>query len=140
MAGSLSITNNFSLNNQGQIITGQQGAITTAPTAAFVIATTGTSKYLEGTLATATVVTAYNAANDFPATFIYAFYWADQVSYIQLVGSATNCVLKVAATQLAAASTSIITGGSEPAVETLAKIVLGNYSGVSMNYILAIIL
>lgn len=148
MAGTLSIVNNFSLLSDGIVDTGKQGAIADVPSAALQISVNGTMFKLKGTLPTASIVQAYTAATDFPATFSHLFFWSDQTCYIQIVGTATNAILKVLATDpfvlpgfgsiLAAANTTNIAGGSEPAVTAVSKIVLGNYSGTTMNYLLAL--
>ncbi len=148
MAGTLSLSNFFSYVNQGQTISGSQGPITATSSTPLAVTTTGPSKYLEGTVATATAQTVYTAANDFPATFINFFYWADQASYLQIIGSATNVVIACAATQpfvlgnnqiLAAANTTPISG-SAPSVTAVGKVVIQNNSGTTMNFLFAIIL
>lgn len=148
MAGTLSIVNNFSLLSQGVIDSGKQGAIADVPSTALQISVSGLIFRVRSTLATATIVQVYTAATDFPATFSHLFFWSDQTCYIQIVGTATNAIFKVLATDpfvlpgfgsiLAAANTTNIAGGSEPAVTAVSKIVLGNYSGTTMNYLLAL--
>jgi hypothetical protein len=142
----LSIISNFTLDsNVGIEMIGKQGPTTAAIGDAFDITVTGTAHYVPGTLATATVVTVYDDDNDVPADWDYAFLWADQDIYIQIIGSGTNAIFKVEATVpfwlpgfdtiLAAADTTIITGGAEPSLTDIDSIVLGNYSGSTANYL-----
>jgi hypothetical protein len=145
----LSITNNFSLPTQGNTLTGKQGAAADGFAAALAITVSGTVHQVVGSLTTATVATVYDDDDDFPADWDYLFFWADQISYIQLIGSGSNVIFKLAATQpfvlpgydslLAAANTTIITGGSEPALTDIDSIVVGNYSGNTMNYLFIVI-
>lgn len=148
MSATLSIVNNFSLPTQGNTYTGQQGPITALPSAPLAITVNGTIYEAVNTLATAAIVTIFDS-DDVPATWQYLFYWADQITYIQIIGSGSNAIFKVAAMQpfvlpgynkvLAAANTTPIAGGSEPAVTTVASVVLGNYSGTAANYLFAVI-
>lgn len=145
----LSIINNFSLNSQGIIKEGKQGAIADGMSDALGITVTGTCHYMTGSIATATVNTIYDDDNDFPVDWDYLYFWADGIVYLQFIGSATNVILKIAATQpfvlpgydslLAAADTVIITGGSEPTLTDIDSVVLGNYSGTTVNYVFAVI-
>lgn len=149
MSATLSIISNFSLPLQGITVTGKQGNTTDAATVAWTETVTGAIKDMIGTLATATVATVYNSSNDLPATFGYLFYWADQDSYIQIIGSGTNAIFKVAAktpfwlpgngTILAAANTTPIAGNSQPVLTNVASVVIGNYSGQTLNYRFAVI-
>ncbi len=85
-----------------------------------------------------------------PLDWLYFHYWTDQTSYIQFITAATNVIFKIGAYSpfsfggfnklLAAANTTPITGGSEPVAADIKKVVLGNYSGTTMNYVLSIIL
>lgn len=144
----LSIVNNFQLDSQGVLKTGKQGAAADGFSDEFDITVTGTCQQLTGTLATATANTVFDS-DDFPATWLYLYYWADQISYIQIIGSGTNARFKVAAKQpfvlpgynsiLASADTTPITGGAEPSLTTISKVVIGNYSGNAMNYLFAVI-
>lgn len=151
----LNILNSFELSSDGVSNVGKQGTSTSglfdvlALTSSTTPALAGTTKYVKGSLATATVNTVWATATDFPATFDYLYFWADQIMYIQVIGTATNATFKIGATipfvlagygsVLAAANTTIITGGAEPSVTALTKVVLGNYSGSTANYLLAII-
>ena len=66
-----------------------------------------------------------------------------------LIGSTTNVIHRVAAKQpfvlpgydtiLAAADTTIITGGTEPTLTDIDSVVLGNYSGTTANFLFAVI-
>lgn len=144
----LSIWNYFSLPVQGSENTGKQGSSTDAPQTSFDITVTGTIDKITGSLATATVRTLFDDDADFPIDWDYLHYWADQDSYIQIIGSATNVILKVEAkvpfvlsfdSMLAAANTTIITGGTEPTLTDIDSIVIGNYSGSTMNFTFAVV-
>lgn len=152
MSATLNITNFFSLVSQGSERTGKQGSISDAPQTPFDITVTGTGDFLTGSLETATVRTIYDDDGDFPTDFNFSHYWADQNSYIQLIFGTTNVILSVLAkvpfclaplaagfVGLAAANTVIITGGTEPTLTDLDSVVIGNYSGSTMNYTFSII-
>jgi hypothetical protein len=145
----LSITNNFELDSNGRLKTGKQGLAASGFGTPLEITVTGTCHFMEGSLATATVITVWDDDNDFPADFDYLYLWADQDLYIQLIGSAGNVTIKVEATQpfvlpgfdtiLPAANTTLITGGTEPTMEDIDSVALGNYSGNTANYLFAVI-
>lgn len=138
----------FEVVLQGLRTTGKQGAAANAPGEPLATTVTGLALDATGTLATAAVKTLFDA-NSPVQTWSYGFLWADQICYLQLVGATTSAVFKLAATQplvipgyqtvLGAAATTAITGGAEPAVETVSKLVLGNYSGSTLNYRLALV-
>lgn len=143
----LSILNSFSLPTQGRTLTGKQGTSTDSVSTAFEITVTGTTHTMIGTLATATVNTLWDDDNDFPIDWDYLYFWADQDVYLQIV-STTNVIFKILAkvpftmtydSLLAAADATIITGGSEPTLVDIDSIVLGNYSGSSVNYQLTLV-
>lgn len=146
---SLEIISNFSLTSQGIVKVGKQGAAADAATDPLSVTVTGTCHYLTGVLATATVNTVYDDDDDFPIDWDYLYFWSDQICYIQIVGSGSNVILKVAVTVpfwlpgydsvLAAANTTIITGGAEPTLTDIDSVVIGNYSGSAMNYVFAVI-
>lgn len=144
----LSLFNYFSLLSNGTEKTGKQGSIGDAPQTPFDITVTGTCLQDSGSLATATVRTVFDDDSDFPIDWDYLWYWADQDSYIQLIGSGTNVILKVEAkvpfalsfdSLLAAADTTIITGGTEPTLTDIDSVVIGNYSGSTMSYVFAVV-
>lgn len=146
---SLSIINNFTGTLQGgATLVGKQGLAANGMADTYSPTITGLGKQFQSQLATATVVTVYDNSVDSLAAFIYLHYWADQATYIQLITAATNVKIKLGAyipfsfggycTMLAAASTSAITGGSEPATVAIAKVVLGNYSGTTANLVFTI--
>ncbi len=146
----LSIVNNFELDSNGRIKTGKQGLSTAEFSDAYPgLTVTGTCHMVEGVLATATVATVYDDDDDLPADFDYLYFWADQICYIQIIGPTMSVVFKVAPylpfvlpgydSLTAAASSSAIAGGSEPAPSDIDSIVIGNYSGDSMNYLFAVI-
>ncbi len=152
MSTTLKIINNFVLDSDGIQDIGKQGAIADLTTDQFSITDvtiSGTIHRRKGSLATATVVTAYNASTDFPATFDYLFFWADVTMCVQVIGTATEARFKVLkqtpfvlsgfGSIVASAGTSIITGGTEPTYTAVSKIVIGNYSGGTGNYLLNLI-
>lgn len=146
----LNVWNHLSMVNDGSEVTAKHGTTTDAPQDPFAITATGSVFRVKGTLATATVRTLWDEDNQFPATFLYAHLWVDQISYLQLVAQATNVIHRVAAKQpfvlpgystvLGAASTTIITGGTEPTLSQIDSIILGNYSGSTANYCLSLVL
>lgn len=145
----LNIKNTFELATVGgTTLTGKHGAAADDADTALDVTVTGSSHYVSTTLATATVVTVYDDDNDVPADWDYLYFWADQDCYIQLIGSGTNVILGVEAEHpfvlsrdslLAAADTTIITGGTEPTLTDIDSVVIGNYSGTTMNYVFAVI-
>jgi len=145
----LSIVNNFELDSQGNTKSGKQGAATAGFNTPLEITVTGTCHHVTGSLATASVATVYDDDDDVPADWDYLYFWADQDCYIQIIGSGTNVVFKVEAYQpfvlpgfdamLAAANTTAITGGTEPTLTDIDQVVIGNYSGNTMNYVFAVI-
>lgn len=145
----LNIVNNFSLESQGSTFTGKQGLAASEFAEEFGITVTGTIHQVIGSLATASVKAVYDDDDDVPADWDYLFFWADQDCYIQIIGSGTNVTFKVAAKQpfvlpgfdlvLGAADTTAITGGTEPTLQDVDQVTIGNYSGTTMNYLFAII-
>src|SRR3990167_4014662 len=144
----LSIINNLSLPTQGNTFTGKQGLAANGFSTALTITVTGTVHSVVGSLATATVVTVYDDDNDVPADLDYLYFWSDVDMYIQLIGSGSNVIFKNEASQpfvlpgfdtlLAAADTTIITGGTEPTLTDIDSVVIGNYSGGTGNYVFAV--
>jgi hypothetical protein len=146
----LSIINNFSLDSNGRTKEGKQGLAADAIADAYTaLAVTGTTHYVEGVLATAAVATVYDDDDDLPADWDYRYFWADQICYIQIIGPTMNVIFKVAPyvpfvlpgydSILAAANATPITGGAEPTLSDIDSVVIGNYSGNSMNYLFAVI-
>jgi hypothetical protein len=145
----LSLVNNFELVTQGNTYTGKQGAASAAFATELEVTVTGTIHSVTGVLATASVVTVYDDDNDVPADWDYLYFWADVDMYIQIIGSGSNVIFKVEATQpfvlpgfdtiLAAADTTAITGGTEPTLTDIDSVVIGNYSGGSGNFLFAVI-
>ena len=145
----LSITNNFSLPTSGNTLTGKQGLAASAFATAYDITVNGQVHNVVGSLATATVVTVYDDDDDFPIDWDYCYIWADQALYVQIFGVSLNATFKMAAYQpfvipgfdsiLAAANTTIMTGGVEPTMTDIDSIALGNYSGTTANYLFCVI-
>ena len=149
MAGVLSIISNFSYVNQGVTHTGKQGLAADDFLEALDITTTGPCYIIPFLLPTATVRTFWDEDSNFPVDFDHGYIWADGKIYVQLIGSATNFTMPVAATVpfwipgfdelLAAANTTPITGGTEPTMETIDSIAIGNYTGSNVNGMLVLI-
>ena len=145
----LNINSNFELDSQGSIKSGKHGLAASPSTDPLEVTVSGTSHHVTGSLATANVATVYDDDDDVPADWDYLFYWADQDSYLQIIGSGSNVIFKVKAytpfwlpgydSILAAANTTIITGGTEPTLTDIDSIVIGNYSGSTMNYLFCVI-
>lgn len=146
----MTVKNTFELTTVGgTTLSGKHGAAADDADTALSVTVSGTAHYVPGTLATATVVTVYDDDNDVPADWDYLYFWADQDCYIQIIGSGTNIIFKVEATQpfvlpgfdtmLAAADTTAITGGTEPTLTDIDSVVIGNYSGTTMNYVFCVI-
>lgn len=142
MAGTLSIINNYTLENQGETYTGKQGAAIDGASEALEISVSGHHHGTSGTLASGSARTIWDEDDDFPTDIEYFWIWADQDFYVQVIGQTTNFIVKVEAlvpftlsanTMLAAASTTAISG-SEPSVEAIDSIVIQNNSGSVMNY------
>ena len=159
MASTLSIINNFELTSNGTKKAGKQGlaadtsstplelSLAAKPFAASP-AIVGTNHYSDGQIATATVNTIWDDDNDFPIDWDFLYFWADQDVYLQIVGAATNVTFKINAgipftlsydQILAAENTTIITGGTEPTMEDIDSVVLGNYSGNTANYLFCVV-
>jgi hypothetical protein len=113
------------------------------------VTVTGKVLQLKGTLATATVAQLWTSSLA-PATFLYGHFWSDQICYLQRITAGGSIIDKIAADQpktfpgysacLPSASTTPITGGTEPTAVALASLYLGNYSGTTLNYALSLIL
>lgn len=149
MSATLKITSNFLVELNGVQHSGKQGTITDGIDDPFEVTVDGKIHHIGGTLATATVVTLWDEDSASLPDFDYGWFWADQDCYLQLIAQATNVIFKVEAKVpfwvpgfdqiLAAANTTAITGGTEPTMSDLDSLVLGNYSGNTLNYALALI-
>ncbi len=140
MSATINIIDNFSVEIDGITYSGKQGEAADSATDEYGISITGDAHVVPFTLATATAHTIFDDDDDFPIDFSFMFIWCDQDIYIQVIGSATCFTVKQLAkvpfkltydSILAAANTTPITGGSEPAVTDVDSVVLGNYSGTS---------
>lgn len=149
MSVSLDLVNNFTVSVNGFTQVGNQGMSQNDFSDPYRVTVTGECHVTGGQLATATVRSVYETAGDYPTSWAYLWLVADQICYVQLIGSGTNAILKLAAYQpfvlpgynkiLAAADTTAIAGNSEPSVTTIANVYLGNYSGTTLNYQFAVI-
>jgi hypothetical protein len=145
----LKILNNFELERETGNLSAKQGAEADGFADPLEVTVTGTAHYVAGQLATASVATVYDDDDDVPADWDYLYFWADQDCYIQIIGSGSNFTIKVEAyhafvlpgfdTMLAAANTTAITGGTEPTLTDIDQIVIGNYSGSTMDYVFCVI-
>ena len=145
MAATLKIINNAEIVLLGETVTVKQGSTDDGIKTAFEFSVTGEGSHIPaGILATASAATIWDDDTHQPDDFDYFIYWADQDSYIQIIGSGSNAIFKVEAkmcfvipgfdTILAAADTTKITGGSEPSLTDIDNITIGNYSGETMNF------
>lgn len=145
----LKIINTFEFSALGQKLSGKHGLAEDSSGLPLEVDVEGLAHYIPFSLATAAVQTVYDDDSDVPDDWVYLYLWADQDIYIQLIGSSTNVIFKVEAYQpfvlpgfdslLAAADTTIITGGSEPSLQDIDSVVIGNYSGSTVNGIFAVI-
>lgn len=146
----LSLLNNFELPlASGTTITAKQGEVADAIDTPFEYTVSGYVHHVTNTLATATVHTIYDDDSDVPADFDYGWFWCSVDMYLQIIGSGSNVIFKVEAfmpfiipgfdTILAAADTTVITGGAEPSLTDIDSIAVGNYSGGAGVYELYLI-
>lgn len=135
---SLLIISNFTVTSDGVVYSGKQGETTDATTDEFTVTVDGLVHQVNTSIATAAVATVWDEDNDTPADFDYLFVWSSVVMYLQLIGQTSNIITKLLAKvpymlcndqMLAAASTTAITGGTEPTLEDIDSVVIGNYSG-----------
>ena len=126
---------------------GKQGNATDDPKTEYPIQVTGNVSDVAGQLATATVLQVLGSLTT-AQPWSYMHYWADQDSYMQFIGSASNVIIKCPALIphvmsydgiLAAANTTPISGGATPSLQQLASIYIGNYSGSLMNYTISFV-
>lgn len=148
MSVPLTVVTNFEVTSQGTTLTGKQGLASSDFAEGYDITVTGYVQRIIGAISTASVRKLYDDDEDFPTDPLYWHFWADGNCYLQFVGTGTNFILPIAAyvpqtlygaTMLAAASTTDITGGSEPVLADIDHINVGNYSGASISYALAVI-
>lgn len=145
----LYIQNNFSLNSQGNVKSGKQGDILSSVLDPLAVTVVGQTHSVTGALATASAVTVYDDDDDVPADWVYLYFWADQDCYLQLIVAGASCVFKVKALQpfvlpgfdaiLPAASATPIAGGAEPVPLDIDSVVIGNYSGSTLNYVFSVV-
>lgn len=147
MSATLEILDTFDVEINGVAYSGKQGAAADNDDTPFEVTLTGQIHNTGTTLATATVAKAWDKDTHFPITFLQLYFWYDQDVYLQFVTAATNVIIKCTAKTpyrltynglLAAANTTDITGGAEPTLAALDHINVGNYSGNTANYLLAV--
>ncbi len=137
MSTTLNIINSFSVEIDGISYTGKQGASSDSITDEYGITITGDAYILPFTLLPSIAKLAWDEDTDFPVDFAYMFIWADGDIYIQVIGSATNFVVKQLAkvpftlsygSILAAANTTPITSGVAPSVTDVDSVYVSNLS------------
>jgi len=141
---SLNIWNFFTCPIQGVEYSGKHGSSGGDPVEPFTITVGGYDQGGAGILTTGSVQTLWTTSTILPTPFDYFHFWADQITYLQFISASTNFVMKVLAKTpfvlpgygsfVAAASTTAITGGTEPTPTLVTSIILGNYSGSTANY------
>lgn len=156
----LSILNSFELSsNTGKVIEESQGdfadpsseplelSVSAVPFSS-APAIAGTCHHMPFTLATATVLKVWDDDTHKPSDFDYLHVICDEDFYVQVVGSATNFTIKCMAfvpwtmtydQVLAAANTTDITGGTEPTMEDIDHINIGNYTGNTLDGVFTVI-
>jgi len=148
VADTLQVVNYFKLTAQGLLTVGKQGETADDVDTPYSLTITGPFHHLTAQLGTASIMTLWNGAVNSPASFKYLFLWADRDVYLQLVTASKNVVIKVAAKLpfvlpgdviLPTTNTTSITGGAEPAPETITLATLGNYSGQTADVVFAVI-
>jgi hypothetical protein len=144
----LSIFNRFTMELLGVEHSGKQGSAESEPEDSYDITVDGTYQGQSGTLATNLVRGLWDEDEDNPTGFDYLFFWADQDCYLQLIGQATNVILKIEANvpftlssdqMLAAANTTGMSAGVAPSVEAIDAIYLSNLSGENLDYLCVVI-
>ncbi len=140
----LNIKSSFEVTIRNKTIEGFQGTVATNDADdVFAITVDGKAYDTPFQLATAGGLTIWD--EDTPghvSTFDYLFIVADQDLDLQIIGSATHCVLRIKAgvpfvlgydTILGVANTTEITAGATPAYETIDSIRISNRSGSTAN-------
>lgn len=139
----LNVKSSFSIEVNGQTISGQHGTSGESVDDPFAITVDGKVHHRSSQLATGARRTLWDEDVDDPDTFDYAFLWSDQDLDLQLIGSAGNVVIRVKAKVpfvlsyddlLPAANTTVITAGATPSYEDMDSIVISNRSGSTANY------
>lgn len=147
MSASLYVLNSFTSTINNCPLQAYQGASGFSDPVTITLA--GKAKVVPSSLATAGAVTIYDDSVDTEVTdLFYLWYKADVATYLQLITAATNVVIGPFAANvpvslgayatlklLAAGSTTAITGAAEPSTTDVKKIVIGNYSGSTANYL-----
>ena len=126
---------------------GKQGNAADDPKTEYPIQVTGNVSKQTGQLATATALQLLDSLTT-AQPWSYLHYWADQDSYLQLIGSGSNSITKVKSLVpfvmsydgiLAAANTTPITGGATPSLQQIVSIYIANYSGTTLNYTISFV-
>lgn len=145
----LSVLSNFTMSSQGKTVAGKQGAAANTAATTFDYTVGGVTYELVGSIPTATVRTLWDEDANFPVDWDVGWFWCDQDCYLQLIGTVGNVTHRIEATFpfwipgfdeiLPAGNLTLITGGTEPTMETIDSIALGNYSGSTANFHLILI-
>lgn len=136
---SLRVLNNWQLNVGGLVRGGAQGGSSQPFFDPASVTVAGTIHGTRVVVPTATVLALWDDDDDSPTNFDYFWVKADVAAYLQLVGATSSVVIPLVADTpfvlsggdqiLGAGSTTDITGGTEPTLEDIDHINLGNYSG-----------
>jgi hypothetical protein len=143
----LGIVSRFEIEINGTTFAANQGESDSSPDELYSFSesptVTGLVYPFVGQVPTATVRTLWDEDSNYPVDFDYLYCWADQIIYLQLIGQTGNVTHKIRpyfpfwlcgyGSILPAANTTLITGGSEPTMEAVDSIAIGNYSGSTVN-------
>lgn len=143
----LKIINNISMTHDGSTTAIKQGVSSSSATTAFEFSVDGKVHLVQATLATGSINVIWDTDNDTPGNFDYMIYRADQITYIQTMTASGSAVYKIAANMpfvlpgyddlLTYTDTTQIS--TEPSLVTMNNVVIGNYSGSTVNYSAAFI-
>ena len=140
MTVNLDFVSNFIMTANGISLAGQQGLDGAgAQTDPFSLSVNGQGHQTPFSIPTAAVQKVWDSAIYVPSTFAFLFLVADQDLYLQVIGQASNFIVRVVAGMpfvlsnqniLAAANTTAMTT-TPPGVGLITKVYLGNTSDLS---------